>query len=99
MSSGVISVFIGRLPAMKIDRAVFADGARERQREAGEQRRQHRRHDDAAEDIEAAGAERLGGVFEVALHFLQRRLHGAHHERHADQRERDGDADPACRPP
>ena len=75
-------------------RAVLADRARERQREAGRERRQHRRQDDAAEDREAAGAERFGRVLEIALHFEQRRLHRAHHERQADQRQRHDDADP-----
>ncbi len=94
MSSGVISVFIGRLPAMKMTEPYSPTRAREGQREAGEQRRQHGRQDDAAEHVEATGAEGLGGILQVALHLQQRRLHGAHHERHADQRQRDGDADP-----
>ena len=53
------------------DRAVLADRARERHREAGRERRQHRRQDDAAEDREAAGAERFGRVFQITLHFEQ----------------------------
>ena len=35
------------------DRAVFADGAGERQREAGQERRQERREDDAEEGLPA----------------------------------------------
>src|SRR5436190_5237537 len=74
------------------DRSVFTHGAREGERESGEQRRQYRGHDDAAKHVETAGAERLGGVLEIALHFLQCGLHGAHDEGHADERECDRDA-------
>src|SRR5690349_1889182 len=44
------------------DRPVLPHGPREREREPGEQRRQHRGHDDPAEYIEASGAERLRGI-------------------------------------
>ena len=48
------------------DRAVFADGAGERQREAGQERRQQRREDDAEEGLAARGAERRGGLLDLA---------------------------------
>ena len=94
MRSGVISVFIGRLPEMKITEPYSPDRAREGEREAGEERRQHGRQDDAPEHVEAPGAQGLGGLLEVALHLQQRRLHGAHREGHADQGEGEGHADP-----
>ncbi len=58
------------------------------------ERGQHRRQDDPAEDLPRTRAQRLGGVLEVALHLDQRRLHGAHDERQADQDQRDDDSDP-----
>ena len=52
------------------------------------------RQDDAPEYVEAAGAEGLGRLLQVALHLQQRRLHGAHRKGHADQGERERHADP-----
>ena len=63
--------------------------ARERQREARDERRQHRRKDDPAEDVDGRRAEGFRRFLQVALHFEQRRLHRAHDERQADQRQRD----------
>ena len=79
------------------DRAVLADAARERHRETRQQRGQHGRQNDATENREATCTERLGSIFQIALHFEQRRLNRAHDERQADQRERDDDADPGIR--
>ena len=74
-------------------RAVFADGAGERQREAGEDRRQQRRQHDAEHGLPAVGAERGRGLLDLALEILEHRLHGAHDEGQADEDQRDDDAD------
>src|SRR5205814_920623 len=79
------------------DRAVLPEGARERQREAGQERGQHRRQDDAAEDVDTARTQGLRRLLQITLHLQQRRLHGAHRERHADQGQREGHAHPGVR--
>ena len=94
MRSGVISVFIGRLPEMKITEP-YSPTARAKASvkpvsSAGSDGRQ----DDAPEHVEAPGAQGLGRLLQVALHLQQRRLHGAHREGHADQGEGERHADP-----
>src|SRR6185369_2948245 len=74
--------------------AVLADGARERERESGRKRRQHGRQDHSAKYRPASPAERLGGFLEAHVDLLERRLHRADHEWHADQRKRDHDTEP-----
>ena len=93
----MISVFIGRLPAMKITEPysptarasasvnpVASDG-----RTVGRITRRN--------TIAAARAERFGGFLEARVDFLERRLHRAHDERHADQRQRHDYAEPRVR--
>src|SRR5471030_1556356 len=75
------------------DRAVFAGGAREGQREAGHQRWRDGRQDDAAESLPGVGAEAGGGLLQFALGVLQHRLDGAHDEGQADEGQRDDDAE------
>ncbi|SOY47396.1 conserved hypothetical protein [Cupriavidus taiwanensis] len=86
----------------KHHRAVLAGGARERQRKPGQQRRQDRRQDHAAEGLQPVGAEAGRGLFQFLLDIFEHRLHRAHHERqadkgqrhhHAQRRERDLDAE------
>ena len=74
------------------DRAVFAEGARERQREAGEQRGHHHRQDDAPEGFPAVRAEGGGGLLDFNVEFLQHRLDRADDKRQSDERERDKNA-------
>ncbi len=76
------------------DRAVLAHPAREREGEARQECGQHGGEDDAAEDVETSGAKCLCSVFEVTLHFEQRRLHGSYDEWHAYQGQCDRDTDP-----
>jgi hypothetical protein len=78
---------------MKDDRAVFAERAGERQREAGKQRRRERRKNDAPENLPAARAEARGGVLKFRIEILQHRLDGPHDERQADECERDENAE------
>ena len=54
MSSGAISVLHRHVAGDEDDRAVLAERARERQREAGERARAERRQEHAAEGLEAA---------------------------------------------
>ncbi len=66
-------------------RAVLAQGPSECQGEAGHQRRQDCRQDDMDENLPAAGPQGYGGLFMLRFEILQHRLHGAHHERQADE--------------
>ncbi len=43
--------------------------------------------------LQPAGAERRRGLLDLAVDLLQHRLHGAHHERQADEDQRDDDAE------
>ena len=94
ISSGVISVRIGMLPAMKITepysptprakasaKPVSAAG-----KIAGKQ--------DARERLPAARAQARRGLFELAVEIFEHRLHRAHDERQADEGQRDDDAEP-----
>ena len=94
ISSGAISETNGMLPAMKITEPYSPTARAKREREAGQQRRQQRRQHDAAERSGSrAGAERGGGLLDLAVELLQHRLHGAHDEGQADEDERDEDAE------
>ena len=73
-------------------RAVFAEGPGERQREAGQQRRQHGRQDHSPERLPARRAQAGGRFFGFAVDFLDRRLQRANHERQADEHQRDDDS-------
>ncbi len=80
MRSGAISEMPGRLPAMKITEP-YSPTARAKAiavpvSSAGVSAGQ----DDAADRLEARGAERGGGFLGVAAEFGQDRLQGAHHE-------------------
>ena len=75
-------------------RAVLADRARERQREAGDAAPAARSgRIDAPERLPARRAERRRGFLELASELLQHRLHRAHDERQADERQRDQHAE------
>ncbi len=97
MRSGAISETKGMLPAMKITEP-YSPTARAKA---------------SAKPVRIAGssagsmtrktvcrrsrAERGRGLLDLALEILKHRLHGAHHERQADEDERDADAPAACR--
>ncbi|ABA49583.1 hypothetical protein BURPS1710b_2014 [Burkholderia pseudomallei 1710b] len=74
-------------------RAVFAERAREREREARQQRGRHGRQHDAAEREPARRAEACGRLLLLALEILENGLHGAHDERQADEGQRDEHAE------
>ncbi len=93
MSSGVISVFIGRLPEMKMTEPYSPERAREGESESREHRGQHRGDDHSAKHVPAAGTERLRGILQVSLDFEQRGLHGAHCKGHPDERHRQDDTE------
>jgi hypothetical protein len=85
ISSGVISVTIGMLPAMKITEPYSPDRAREGQREAGQQRRAARSARSPREGLPAVRAQAGRGFFHLGVEVLQHRLHRAHHEGQADE--------------
>ena len=92
MSSGAISETMRNVAGNEDDRAVFADAAREGQREAGEQGRIDMRQDHLEDGAQPAGAEQGGRFFDVAFDLFEDGLHGAHHEGQADEDQRDDDA-------
>ena len=61
---------VGDVAGDEDHRAVFADGAREGEREAGEDRRQQRRQHHAADGLPAGRAERGGRLLDLALDLL-----------------------------
>ena len=71
------------------DGAELADRPRERERDAGEDRRQQVREDDAPEDRERARAERRGRLLHLAVELEQHGLHGADDERQRHEEQRD----------
>ena len=94
ISSGAISDTYGMLPAMKMTEPYSPTRAREGEREAGEDGRAAGRGRMTRRDrLAAAGAERRGGLLDLAVDLLQHRLHGAHHEGQADEDQRDDDAE------
>ena len=102
MSSGAISVIIGMLPAMKITEPYSPSARAKASAKPVSSAGSTRREDHAAEGLPAGRAERGGGFLELGLEVLEHRLHGAHHERqadegqrhqHAERRERDLDAE------
>ena len=74
-------------------RAIFADAAREGEREACYQRRQHGGQDDAGEGLPPPRPEAGGGFLDIAAEVGEDRLDGADDERQADERQRDDDAE------
>lgn len=88
MRTGAISETKGRLPVDEDYRSVFAHRAREGERKAGQQRgRQHGNHN-AADGLEAIGAERRGCLFEAAVDLADDRLYRSDRERQGDEDER-----------
>jgi hypothetical protein len=75
------------------DGAVFAEGSGEGHGEAGEERGQKLREDDAADRLPAVGPERGGGFLKLGLQLLDDRLERADDEGQADEGERDEDAE------
>ncbi|KAG1257695.1 hypothetical protein G6F65_015816 [Rhizopus arrhizus] len=73
-------------------RSVLAHRACEGQRKARHQRRQDGGQQHAADRLPTAGAQAGGGFLDLALDVFQHGLHGAHHERHADEDQGDHDA-------
>ena len=84
---------VGQVAGDEDDRAVFADAAREGQREAGEDRRRQPRQQHPGDGLEAAGAERRGDFLDLPVDLLHDRLHRADHEGQADEDQRDDDAE------
>ena len=74
------------------DRAVLADGAGEGEPGAADDGRGQGRQDDAAEGRPAVGAERGGGLLDLAVGLDEHRLHRPHHERQGDEGQRDDQA-------
>ena len=66
-------------------------GAREREGDAREDRREEVREDDPGEDGRPAGAERGRGLFHLAVELEQHGLHGPHHERQRLEHQREED--------
>ena len=85
MRSGAISGFEGHVAGDEDHRAVFADGAGESEREAGQDRRHQRRQHHHEHGLAAVGAERGRGLLELAVELLEHRLHGAHDEGQTDE--------------
>src|SRR6266566_8124603 len=73
------------------DRAELADGAREREGDAGQNRGQDARKNDALESREATRAQRGGGVLHLAIELEENRLNRSNdeRERHEEQREQE----------
>ena len=94
ISSGAISETQRHVAGDEDHRAVFADRAGEGQREAGQQRRQRAPAGSTrAKVCSRRGAERRGGLLDLAVEVLQHRLHRAHDEGQADEDQRDDDAE------
>ena len=84
--------YIGKISGNEDYRSVFADGAREGKREAGEHGRREARQQDAGDRLEAIGAECGSRFLDLAVDLLHHRLHRSDHERQADEDQRDHDA-------
>ena len=94
ISSGVISRDHRHVAGDEDHRAVFAERAREGQREAGQQRRHQRSARSRGVKVcQRRRAERGGGFLELLLQVFQHRLQRAHDERQADEDQRDEDAE------
>ena len=74
------------------DRAIFAGAAREGEREAGRERRQDSRHNHPKEGLEPGRAEGQRGFLDLARGVGEHRLDRPHHERQADEGQREDDA-------
>ena len=88
ISSGVISVFMGMLPAMKITEPYSPSARANASAKPGQQRRPHHRQDDAPEGLPAVRAQAGGRLFDFRVQILQHRLHGADDERQPDEGQR-----------
>ena len=85
---------VGHVAGDEDHRAVFADGAGEGEREAGQHAPAAARGRTTRDDgLAAVGAERGRGLLDLAVELLQHRLHGAHDEGQADEDQRDEDAE------
>ena len=73
-------------------RAVLADGAGEGEREAGEQRRAAARAGSPRKTVCQRLAPSVAAASSSSRSILEHRLYGAHHERQADEDQRDDDA-------
>ena len=85
-----------QVPRDQHDRAELADRARERERDAGEDRRQQVREDDAPEDADRPRAEAGGRLLHLAVELEQHGLHGADDERQRHEEQREQRPPPAC---
>src|SRR6266567_2210136 len=74
-------------------RAVLADGAREGERRARDQRRQQRWKHHAPQDGRARGAQQRCRLLKLVIEILQHRLDRAHHERQPDENQGDENAE------
>ena len=94
MRSGAISDTIGQVAGDEDDRAIFADGAREGEGEAGERAPAAMAGKiTRAEGREARGAETGGGFFGRVVDIGEHGLDGADHEGQSDEDERHEDAE------
>ena len=93
MSSGVISVFIGMLPAMKTTEPYSPSARAKASAKPVSQAGSEGGQDDAEERLAAAGAEAGRRLLHLGVEALEHGLQGAHHEGQADEDERDGDAE------
>ena len=84
---------VGQIAGDEDDRAVFADAAREGEREAGDDRRRQAGKQHARDRLEAVGAERGGGFLDLLVDLLHDRLHRPDDEGQADEDQRDDDAE------
>lgn len=84
---------IGNIARDEDDRAVFADAAREGEREACEKRGQEGGQDHLDDSLKPRRTERGGGFFEFPVEIGEYGLHRAHHEGQADEDEGDDDAE------
>src|SRR5262245_23306008 len=75
-------------------RAVLPERACEGEREARDQRRRDRRHDDAEEGLQAVRAEARRRLLEVGIQPLEHRLERPDDEREADEDEDEDDPEP-----
>ena len=93
ISSGVISVRIGMLPAMKITEPYSPTPRAKASANPVSAAGSDRRKQHAYERLQARRAETRRHLLELLVEILEHRLHRAHDERQADERERHDDAE------
>src|SRR4051812_44483780 len=81
-----------QVPGDEDDRAELADGARERERDSGENRRQEVREDDPAEDRRRARTKRRGRLLHLGVQLEKHGLHRTHDERQRHEQQRQNHA-------